>query len=160
MICLQPPKMFGKKYPSDYTGDGPILHLRISSNDQNIDLPKELLAQKLTFIRANIYKDTTTGADYQGSVFVDLDFFNGFEVTTNLNDNFLIIPVSDSIDLQTDQFSQEFNSEDIRASFNVKTYYRDSQGNYLLAPMGSGSGVIKYIDLYFQVSSQYDYNQY
>ena len=139
-----------------------LLVIRISDSNENITISKEIFAQKLTLIRTTIYKDTQTGGQtYNGSVFVDLDFFNGFEVTTNLNDNFLLLPVSDSIDLQTSQYAQEFNSEDIRPSFNVKTYFIDATGKYTLAPIGAaGNGVIKYIDLYFQVSSQFDYNQY
>src|SRR5210317_444711 len=98
-----------------------LLVIRITDANENITISKEIFAQKLKLIRTSVYKDVTSGSQsYNGAVFVVLDFFTGFEVTTNLNDNFLIIPVSDSIDLQTDQFSQEFNSEDIRASFNVK----------------------------------------
>ena len=164
MICLQPPKMFGKKYPSDYTGDGPILHLRISSNDQNIDLPKELLAQKLTFIRANIYKDTTNGADYQGSVFVDLDFFNGFEVNSNLSDNFLIVPIKKAEEIQTYQFEQEFNAEAVKQSFNCKVFYYDpTSGSFIKAPFKEGTSVagrIIHMDLFFQVASLWDYTSY
>lgn len=138
-----------------------LLVIRISNKNENISISKEIFAQKLVLIRTSIYKDATAGISYNGSVFVDLDFFNGFEVTTNLNDNFLNLPVSDSIDLQTEQYAQEFNSEDIRAGFNVKTYYLDNNGKYELAPIGGGSaGEIKYIDLFFQVSSQFDYNQY
>ena len=143
-----------------------ILLIRVRKSNENITISKEILAQKLTFIRATIYKDTTTGGtDYNGSVFVDLDFFNGFEVTTNLNDNFLILPVSYADEIQTRQMNQEFNGEDIKSSFNVKVYYEDNNGDIVLAPMKSDAsatdtGKIIWIDLYFQIQSLYDYSTY
>ena len=143
-----------------------ILLIRIRKSNENITISKEILAQRLTFIRATIYKDTTTGGtDYNGSVFVDLDFFNGFEVTTNLNDNFLILPVSYADEIQTRQMNQEFNGEDIKSSFNVKVYYEDNNGDIVLAPMKSDAsatdtGKIIWIDLYFQIDSLFDYSNY
>ena len=143
-----------------------ILLIRVRKSNENITISKEILAQKLTFIRATIYKDTTTGGtDYNGSVFLDLDFFNGFEVTTNLNDNFLILPVSYADEIQTRQMNQEFNGEDIKSSFNVKVYYEDNNGDIVLAPMKSDAsatdtGKIIWIDLYFQIDSLWDYSTY
>ena len=143
-----------------------ILLIRVRKSNENITISKEILAQKLTFIRATIYKDTTTGGtDYNGSVFLDLDFFNGFEVTTNLNDNFLILQVSYADEIQTRQMNQEFNGEDIKSSFNVKVYYEDNNGDIVLAPMKSDAsatdtGKIIWIDLYFQIDSLYDYSTY
>jgi hypothetical protein len=143
-----------------------IFHIRIKKSNENITISKEILAQKLTLIRATIYKDTTTGGtDYNGSVFIDLDFFNGFEVTTNLNDNFLILPVSYADEIQTRQMDQEFNGEDVKSSFNVKVFYEDNNNNIVLAPMKSDAsatdtGKIIWIDLYFQIQSLYDYSTY
>ena len=143
-----------------------ILHLRIRKSDENITISKELLAQKLILIRATIYKDTQAGGqDYNGSVFLDLDFFNGFEVTTNLNDNFLILPVAYDGEIQTRQMDQEFQGEDIKSSFNVKVFYEDNSGNVTKAPMksdasASDDGKIIWIDLYFQIQSLFDYSTY
>lgn len=143
-----------------------ILHIRIRKSDENITISKELLAQKLILIRATIYKDTQAGGqDYNGSVFLDLDFFNGFEVTTNLNDNFLILPVAYDGEIQTRQMDQEFQGEDIKSSFNVKVFYEDNSGNVTKAPMksdasASDDGKIIWIDLYFQIQSLFDYSTY
>ena len=143
-----------------------ILHIRIKESDENITLSKEILAQKLTLVRATIYKNTTAGGqNYNGSVFIDLDFFNGFEVTTNLNDNFLILPVSYDGEIQTRQMDQEFQGEDIKSSFNVKVFYEDASGNVAKAPMKSDAaatddGKIIWIDLYFQIAQLYDYSTY
>lgn len=143
-----------------------ILHIRIKDSDENITLSKEILAQKLTLVRATIYKDTTVGGqDYNGSVFIDLDFFNGFEVTTNLNDNFLILPIAYDGEIQTRQMDQEFQGEDIKSSFNVKVFYEDTLGNVTKAPMksdaaASDDGKIIWIDLYFQIQQLFDYSTY
>src|SRR5210317_1535502 len=104
-----------------------ILHLRITKNNQNIDLPKEFKAQKLIFLRSIIVKDVNAGATFDGTIMVDLDFFNGFEMTSNTNDNFLIIPIKQAEEVQTQIFDQEFNSEDIKQSFNVKVYKSDGK---------------------------------
>jgi len=144
----------------------PVLMIRISSNNENITISKELRAQKMTLVRATIYKNATGGGQsYRGSLFFDLDFFNGFEYITNLNDNFLVAPVSDENNqsLQTYEMNQDFNSEDIRQSFNIKTLYRDGSGNYLPVPFdptGSNAGEIIYVDLFFQVSQLFDYSGY
>lgn len=137
-----------------------LLIIRITKNSEIVKISKELKAQKLTLVRTSIFKDTTAGQTYNGSVFVELEFFKGFEVTSNLYDNLLTLPVSDSIDLQTDQFAQEFSSEDIKTSFFVKTFYKNNFGALTPAPLGAAAGQIKFIDLYFQISSQYDYNSY
>jgi len=134
-----------------------ILHLRITKNNQNIDLPKEFKAQKLIFLRSIIVKDVNAGATFGGTIMVDLDFFNGFEMTSNTNDNFLIIPIKQAEEVQTQIFDQEFNSEDIKQSFNVKVYKSDGK---TAAPIGNANGEITYLDLFFQVQSLYDYTQY
>ena len=136
----------------------PILHIRLTKNNQNINLPKPIHAQKLTFLRSTIVKDTTTGGtDYNGNIMVDLDFFDGYEVVSSINDNYLIIPVIPDQQVQTFQFVQLFNSENIRQSFNAKIF--DNEGANL-ATIGTGTGQIKQVDLYFQITSLYDYNQY
>jgi hypothetical protein len=141
----------------------PTLNIRIQASDENITISKELQAQRLELVRATIYKNDTAGQIYNGSLYFNLDFFNGFEIVSNQNDNFLIAPISDeaNLSLQTYQMSQDFNSEDVKRSFNVKTYYRDVNGNYQPAPFdktGADAGKLIYVDLFFNVSQLYDYN--
>jgi len=141
----------------------PTLNIRIQSSDENITISKELQAQRLELVRATIYKNDTAGQIYHGSLYFNLDFFNGFEIVSNQNDNFLITPISDeaNLSLQTYQMSQDFNSEDVKRSFNVKTYYRDANGDYQPAPFdktGGSAGKLIYVDLFFNVSQLYDYN--
>ena len=78
----------------------PILHIRLQSNNQNIVISKELKAQQLTLVRATITKDTTAGATNDGALFFELDFFSGFEYISNLNDNYLVSPIDDTLAFQ------------------------------------------------------------
>jgi hypothetical protein len=141
----------------------PVLHIRINSANQNIIIAKELKAQKMTLLRTTIYKNDTAGKIYKGSLFFDIDFFNGFEYVSNLNDNFLISPISDEANssLQTYQADQDFNSEDVRQAFNIKTYNFDATDKYepaLFDPTGATAGAVIYVDLFFQVSTLFDYS--
>lgn len=145
-----------------------ILHIRIRKADQNINLPKSIHAQKLTFIRATINKDTTANPTYtyNGTLFFDIDFFNGFEMISNLNDNYIMVPIDNDVSTQTLQFEQEFSSEEVKASFNVKVFEYNKASNtagYTKAVFkddiasGGTLGSINYVDLFFQVQSLYDY---
>ena len=138
-----------------------ILHLRINSNDQNISISKELKAQKMTLLRATISKDTGgSGGVYRGSFFFDIDFLSGFEYVSSLSNAYLIIPVSEETteSLQTYQMNQQMDSEDVKQSFNVKTFILDSNNKFTPAPIGSGTGNVIYCDLYFQISQLENYN--
>ena len=139
----------------------PILNIRIQASDENIQLPKELLAQKLELVRITISKNATAGQLYFGSLYFDLDILNGYEIITNQGNNMLIAPLADTPALQTYQMQQLFNSEDVRTAFNIKTYYRDINGNYILAPFdktGQDNGKLIWVDLVFNVSELHDYN--
>lgn len=139
----------------------PILNIRIKSSNENIVLPKELLAQKLELVRVTISKNETAGNPFFGALYFDLDILNGFEIITNQGNNMLIAPCADSPALQTYQMSQIFNSEDVKTSFNVRTYYRNLTGNYILAQFddtGQANGRLIWIDLVFNVSELHDYN--
>lgn len=139
----------------------PILNIRIQASDENITLPKELLAQKLELARVTISKNDTAGQIYFGSLYFDIDILNGYEIITNQGTNNLIVPLAASPALQTYQMKQIFNSEDVRQAFNVRTYYRNLTGNYILAPFdktGQDAGKLIWIDLIFNVSELHDYD--
>ena len=137
----------------------PILHLRLTEANQNIVISKELKAQQLTLVRATITKDITAGATNAGSLFYELDFFNGYEYISNLNDNYLVSPIDDTLQFQTYQLSQSFFSEDVKTAFNVKVRKYDGT-NYSPVLFTTGNGHIKTIDLFFQVSSLTDFQTY
>lgn len=138
----------------------PILHLRLTKNDQNIVLSREIKAQQLTLVRATIVKDTTTGgATNNGSLFIEIPWFTGYEYITNINDNYLVSPIDDKLEFQTYQLSQAFFSEDVKSAFNIKIRKYDGT-NYSPVLFGSGSGHIKTLDLFFQVSSLEDFTTF
>jgi len=139
----------------------PTLNIRITKNNENIQLPKELKAQKLELVRVTYSKNEAVGNPYFGALYFDLDIFNGFESITNQGNNYLITPLADTPALQTYQLSQTFTSEDVRQAFNVKTYYRNLTGNYIPVQFddtGVALGKLIWIDLVFNVSELYDYN--
>jgi hypothetical protein len=141
----------------------PTLNIRIKANSETIKIPKELKAQKLELVRCTIFKNSTSGQSYNGTLYFNLDLFNGYEVVTNQNDNFLMAPISDEANqsLQTYQMSQSFFSEDVRQEFNVKTFFRTLAGVYTPVPFdntGTDAGKIIYIDLFFNVSQLHDYD--
>lgn len=139
----------------------PILNIRIQSSDQNVILPKELIAQKLELVRVTISKNATAGEVYFGSLYFDIDILNGYEVITNQGTNNLIVPVADTPALQSYRMNQIFNSEDVKQSFNVRTYRRNLTGNYQLAGFdktGVAAGKLIWVDLVFNVSELHDYN--
>ena len=141
----------------------PTLNIRIQANNENVTISKELFAQKLELVRATIYKNATAGTTYNGTLYFDLDIFSGYEMVGNQNDNFLIAPISDAADqnLQTYQMTQDFNSEDIRQTFNVKVYKRALTGEYVPAEFdktGTDAGKLIYVDLFFNVAELHDYD--
>jgi hypothetical protein len=139
----------------------PTLNIRIKQNNENIQLPKELKAQRLELVRVTYSKNATAGNPYYGALYFDLDIFNGFESITNQGNNYLITPLADTPALQTYQLSQTFTSEDVRQAFNVKTYYRNLTGDYTPVEFddtGAANGRMIWIDLVFNVSELYDYN--
>ena len=137
----------------------PILHLRLNEANQNIVLSREIKAQQLTLVRATITKDTTAGADNNGSLFFELPWFTGYEYITNLNDNYLVSPIDDSQAFQTYQLSQAFFSEDVKSAFNIKVRRYDGT-KYSPVLFGAGNGHIKFCDLFFQISSLEDFTTY
>lgn len=137
----------------------PILHLRLTEANQNIVISKELKAQQLTLVRSTITKDNQAGATNAGALFFELEFFSGFEYISNLNDNYLVSPIDDSLQFQTYQLSQSFFSEDVKTAFNVKVRKYDGT-NYSPVLFTTGNGHINHIDLFFQVSSLEDFQSY
>jgi hypothetical protein len=135
-----------------------VLHIRLTSNNQTVNLPKPIHAQNIQFIRGTIIKDTTSGTSYDGAALINLDnLFNGFEIISNTNLNSLMLPFSDATDVTTIQFIQDYDAEQIKQSFKVRVYKYD--GTTPL-PMGNGAGQVKSIDLYFNLSEAYDYSGY
>ena len=128
----------------------PILHFRLTSNDSFVDIPKAISAQSLTFKRAVVVKNVISPAPavdpYDGSLSVDVAFFNGFEIVTNLTNTSLLVPLDNQARINDKRFDFNFASEDIRNSFKCRVFTSDT---VTPAPFGA-AGEVEYIDLYFQ----------
>ena len=142
----------------------PVLHLRLAEQKQKIRLAKEIHAQDLTLIRSIIRKNVETAGNYNGAIMINLNkVFSGFELISSTNLNSLMIPVNETIDttgkvdVATIEFNQNLNSEDIRQEFYVETFNYDGTTP---ATFGTGSGEIKTVDLFFQISEINDYSIY
>tara|TARA_R100001244_G_scaffold116552_1_gene86645 strand:- start:2763 stop:3254 length:492 start_codon:yes stop_codon:yes gene_type:complete len=162
----------------------PLLHFRITSKDQPINLSRTLHAQNLTLRRAIITKTkslyTVASApsadtccdnaipawtpDYKGGVIVDCSFLRGYEIMSNFSSNDILLPFSNGDTNINTQFELDIASEDIALSFNVKTYDFDRKDTILFVGEGSTvattPGAIKSIDLIFQYDQLYNYNTY
>ena len=142
----------------------PVLHLRLNDSKMKIRLAKEIHAQDLTLIRSIVRKNVETAGNYNGAIMINLNkIFNGFELISSTNLNSLMIPVNETIDtigkiaVDSIDFNQNLNSEDIRQEFYVDTYNYDGTTP---ATFGNGSGEIKSVDLFFQISEITDYSTY
>jgi hypothetical protein len=130
----------------------PLLHIRISNNDEYINIPKAISAQALTFKRAVIVKDVISPAPpdpYAGALSIEVAFFAGYEIVSNQTRNSLLVPLDNQARINDRRFEFNFASESIRNSFKVKTFNSDT---VTPAPFG-GAGQVLYVDLYFQYFS-------
>lgn len=134
----------------------PILHFRVTSNDDVINIGRPLHAQQFTFKRAIVNLVGTGATAYEGGVRVDVSFFNGYEVLSNEVQNLLYVPFNTDTTLTDSRFEFSFNAEDVQESFRVRTR---NFGDNLPASFGGTQGV-KSIDLFFEFTELYNYQQY
>ena len=139
----------------------PVLHFRIKNAKENIKLSRSLHAQNFTLRRAVVVKDASihnpVDTPYNGGMCVEVSFFTGFEVLSNMNSNDILIPFDSSKEMNDPRFTLNFSSEEISASFSVSVSTYDKGFE---CPFGEGAGEIKFVDLFFEFSELYDYNTY
>ena len=140
----------------------PILHIRITENEQIINLDSGIYSQNFTFKRAVIIKDVGTSTyDYRGGVTVNLDFLaGGTEIKSNINTDEISIPFDDSNKISDIRYDLNFSTEDVSRSFLVKVFNYDKQGDPPPFDITGTAGEIKYIDLYFQYNTNLQTNIY
>ena len=154
-----------------------ILHMRISKNDENINISRSIYAQSFIFKRAVIVCNpslaTTDVKNLNGGINVKLSFLNGFEILTNQNSNNIYLPFAppivqvapDSVAVAANynihdlRYNLQFNAEEIKNSFNVKVYTYDS-GSLQPEFHPTNAGTIKYIDMYFEIGELNSQNNY
>jgi hypothetical protein len=60
-----------------------------------------------------------------GGLNVFCDFLQGYEITSNVDANRLMIPMDESKDMNETRYVQNFNAEDVRNRFQVKVFKFD-----------------------------------
>jgi hypothetical protein len=127
----------------------PVLHFRITSAEENIDITRQIHSQNFTFVRSIVQSVAATGGAKPngGGLNVYCEFLQGYEITSNVEANRLMIPMNESKDMNEARYVQNFNAEDVRNRFQVKVYKFDGSG---LATFGTQPGNITSVDLFFE----------
>ena len=152
----------------------PVLHLRIKEANENINLSRSLHAQSFVFKRAVVVMNPSTQPNQiqnlDGGVTIQLSFFTGFELLSNLSSNNIYLPFSPpkidsnvtpntgNYDVYDIRYDLQFDAEDVKNSFNAKVFHYDSGKDK--PTFGSAAGNIKYIDLYFEFDNLFNSNNY
>jgi len=152
----------------------PVLHLRITKENDNINLSRSLHAQSFVFKRAVVVMNPSPTAgtiqNLDGGVTIQLSFFTGFELLSNLSANNIYLPFSPpkidsnvtpntgNFDIFDIRYDLQFDAEDVKNSFNAKVFHYDSGSEQ--PTFGSSAGNIKYIDLYFEFDNLFNTNNY
>ena len=127
----------------------PVLHFRITSNRENIDISRQIHSQNFTWVRA-IVQSVPAAAGTKpngGGLNIDCGFMQGYEVTSNVNANRLIIGLDEEQSMNDRRFEQNFNAEDVKNRFEVEVYNFTGTGP---AVFGTGAGELTSIDLFFE----------
>ena len=152
----------------------PVLHIRITKENDYINLSRSLHAQSFVFKRAVVVMNPSTTAgtiqNLDGGVTIQLSFFTGFELLSNLSSNNIYLPFSppkiDTVDPPNTgnydifdiRYDLQFDAEDVKNSFNAKVFHYDSGSEQ--PSFGTSAGTIKYIDLYFEFDNLFNTNNY
>jgi hypothetical protein len=127
----------------------PVLHFRITSAEENIDITRQIHSQNFTFVRSIVQSVAATGGAKPngGGLNVYCEFLQGYEITSNVEANRLMIPMDESKDMNEASYVQNVNAEDVRNRVQVKVYKFDGSG---LATFGTQPGNITSVDLFFE----------
>ena len=148
--------------------------MRILKENDNINLSRSLHAQSFVFKRAVVVMNPSTTAgtiqNLDGGLTIQLSFFTGFELLSNLSSNNIYLPFSPpkidstitpntgNYDIFDIRYDLQFDAEDVKNSFNAKVYHYDSGSQQ--PTFGTAEGTIKYIDLYFEFDNLFNTNNY
>ena len=140
-----------------------ILHLKITKNDEIINLPREIHGQNFKLVRVSVKSSPlATGASEinQGGVAINLSFITGYEVISPIRNNMLFLAYDEYQNNNNQNYDQNLDSEDIPLSFRVQTFkYEGSEYAKFVAeipdpipdpPPVPVAGDIKRIDLFFE----------
>lgn len=147
----------------------PILHIRITEANQIIKLDRGIHSQNMTLKKVVIIKneDQTVVApavlyDYKGGITVSLDFLKGgLEMASNTNVDEISFPLNQAIKVTEIDYDLNFDSEDIDQNFQVSVFnYDKTSSQPIFDSTGATANALMFVDLYFDYSSLFDYNQY
>jgi len=146
----------------------PILHYKLKSNDENVNLNNEIHAQSFILRRIMIQQIPITGGNTvnNGGLCCSPSHMSGLELVSgdNSNSNDILIAYDENIGSHSIFYDQEFDSETVPRSFNVKTFKFDKSSLAEFVPEGADPsthpGKIISVDLFFQFASLYNYEQY
>jgi len=126
-----------------------VLHFRITSAQENIDITRQIHSQNFTFVRSIVQSVAAAGGAKPngGGLNVFCQFLQGYEITSNVDANRLMIPMDESKDMNESRYVQNFNAEDVRNRFQVQVFTFDGSS---LATFGASPGNITSVDLFFE----------
>ena len=138
----------------------PVLHFRITNNNEIINIDRDIHGQNFTFKRAVVVKDATASTAYKGGVSVKLDFLSsGVEILSNTNNDIVYLPFNDTNTVSDIRYDLNFSSEVVRRSFKTSVYSYDRISQPSFDTTGT-TGELFYIDLYFEFQQITDFDEY
>tara|TARA_R110002167_G_scaffold33871_1_gene108406 strand:+ start:181 stop:615 length:435 start_codon:yes stop_codon:yes gene_type:complete len=143
----------------------PLLHYRLTQNNQNITINAQIHAQSF-ILRRIIVQQVALGAAASvndGGVIINPSHLSGLEIVSGSqsNNNDIIVGYDELIATHSQFYSQEFDSESIPQAFNVQTHkFGGNTGDDSLAVFGTDPGNITSIDVFFEFQSLFNYEGY
>ena len=140
-----------------------ILHLKITKNDEIINLPREIHGQNFKLVRVSVKTKPLAVGDAEvneGGIAINLSFITGYEVISPIRNNMIFLCYDEEQNTNNQNYDQNLDSEDIPLSFRVQTFkYEGSEYAKFVDPIPVPApdplpvplaGDIKRIDLFFE----------
>ncbi len=139
-----------------------ILHFRITEQSQIIKLDRGIHGQNMTLKKVIVVKEPTATPDYNGGVTIQISFLSGgLEISSNINSDEISVPFKNTDEVTNINWDLNFDTEDINQNFTTSVFRYDKTGvPVVFDSTGATAGSIRYIDMYFDYASLYDYNIY
>ena len=136
----------------------PILHVRISKQNQNIDLSRSVHAQDFILRRVVIVR-ANDSVDYAGGVAIELGFLKGVEFLSNFSENQILTIMNPAELIVGNRYEFTLTSKNIQKSFPTRVYKYDGVTPVVFDATGA-AGKIQLIDLFFEYFERYDGDTY
>jgi len=131
-----------------------ILHIKVTKNDEIVNLPREIHGQNFKLVRVSIKSKALGSTDAevnQGGIAVNISFITGYEIISALRNNMIFLCYDEYENTNNQNYSQNLDSEDIPLSFRVQTFKYDGSTYAKFVDNNTpASGDIKRIDLFFE----------